>query len=116
MPSVPAQFHPQEDLLTVATRADGDQWVVAFTGEVDLATRARFTTALDAAVRTDHPVVVLDLTAVTFMGSTALAGLLRARQQLREQDRELRLVAAHEAVLLPLRVTGLDGRFAVTAP
>ncbi|SDM50617.1 STAS domain-containing protein [Allokutzneria albata] len=104
------------DPLTVTARAEDDRWLVAFSGPVDLATRAPFTAALDRAAERGERAVVLDLTAVTFMGSTALWGLVRLHQRLREQNRDLRLVAAHDAVLLPLRVTGLDAEFAVTAP
>ena len=104
------------DPLIVTTRAEDDRRLVAFSGAVDLATRDTFATALDEAAERGDGAVVLDLTAVSFMGSTALWGLVRLQRQLREQNRDLRLVAVHEAVLLPLRVTGLDAEFAVTAP
>ncbi|WP_168200961.1 STAS domain-containing protein [Allokutzneria sp. NRRL B-24872] len=104
------------ELLTVSARSENDHWLVALSGAVDLASRQLFLSALDEAAARDERAVVLDLTSVTFLGSTGLFGLVRLQRALREQRRDLRLVAVHEAVLMPLRVTGLDAEFAIRAP
>ncbi|GAA4021179.1 hypothetical protein GCM10022247_51700 [Allokutzneria multivorans] len=102
--------------LTVSTRSANDSWLVALAGAVDLASRQLFLSALDEAAARSEGAVVLDMTSVSFMGSTALHGLVRLQRTLRDQRRDLRLVAVHEAVLMPLRITGLDVEFAIRAP
>ena len=63
--------------------------VVVAAGEVDLATAPGLMLALDEAVEgAEH--VVVDLTAVAFIDSTAIAGIVRAAQRL---DPEMRLLA-----------------------
>jgi hypothetical protein len=69
----------RDDALTISQSRYGTTTVVAVAGEVDLATCSRLHASLDAAV--DEPgrgPVVVDLTAVTFIGSTGMAVLVDA--------------------------------------
>jgi len=61
-------------------------------GEVDIATAAQLTAALDAAIRDTCGAFVVDLTDVAFLDSTALNVLLRARSILGRADRALVIV------------------------
>jgi anti-sigma B factor antagonist len=62
-------------------RVGGDTVVVAVTGEMDLSTAPRFTLALDDAIGSASRVIV-DLTAATFIDSTAIAAVVRAAREL----------------------------------
>lgn len=82
-------------------------------GEIDMATvdavRYELLTWLDDASSD----VVIDLTGVTFMASAGLALLLDAAQHAQRCGVAFTLVAAHRAVLLPLRAAGMADLFTV---
>ena len=80
--------------------------VITCAGEVDLATAGTLTDALMRVQRPPPERIVLDLTAVTFMGSSGLAVLVAAHNQF-GRDR-LRIVAPTDTILRLLHLTRLD--------
>jgi anti-sigma B factor antagonist len=87
--------------------------VAAVAGEVDLATANALYVFLanciyGAASPSD---LVVDLSAVTFMGASGLTVLVRADGLARDLGVRLRLGAASECVTRVLQVTGLSARF-----
>ena len=80
--------------------------VLTCAGELDLATIDELSDALHGAESREPARVVLDLSAVTFMGSTALNLLVAAHNRL-GPDR-LRVVTQQPAALRLFRITGLD--------
>ncbi|SDI32963.1 anti-anti-sigma factor [Actinokineospora alba] len=81
--------------------------VLVVTGELDLGTAPRFEEALEQAQRAESDRVVLDLTAVTFLGSSGLSALVRANA--RSAGNGLGVVmTADTSIRRPLEVTGLD--------
>ena len=86
--------------------------VLRVSGEIDIigapALRAALMPALD-----DARLVVLDLSEVSFLGSSGLAVLVEAREQAQRSERELRLVCATRIVLRALEATGLRELFVV---
>lgn len=86
--------------------------VLQVSGEIDIigapALRAALMPALD-----DTRLVVLDLSEVSFLGSSGLAVLVEAREQAQRSERELRLVCATRIVLRALEATGLRELFVV---
>lgn len=81
--------------------------VLVVTGELDLGTTPRFEEALEKAQRAESARVVLDLTAVTFLGSPGLTALVRANE--RSAGNGLGVVmTAGTSIRRPLEVTGLD--------
>jgi anti-sigma B factor antagonist len=101
-------------MTTQQTRI-GAAVVVTVTGEVDMLTAPRLREAVRAAL--DDPragEVVIDLTAVTFLGSSGLAALVHARQDAARRGEPLRVVVDHaRPVIQPIKVTGLDGVLAL---
>jgi anti-sigma B factor antagonist len=83
-------------------------------GEVDLHTAPRLEEALERAA-TNGSVVVVDMSGIRFIDSTALATFLRARDQLSERNTSLRLVAPSQAVERLFTVTGFHDYFEVFA-
>ncbi|GAA1865495.1 STAS domain-containing protein [Pseudonocardia ailaonensis] len=87
--------------------------VVRVAGEIDHATVGRLTAATDAAG--PGTLLVLDLTAVRFLGSVGLAALITVRDRMRAGGTDVRLVAGdNRTVLRPLELTGLLPEFTVT--
>ena len=98
---------------TIATMKAGDSaYVVTVDGELDLYSTPRLTAEL-GALTADAPEVVLDLTAVTFMDSTALGAILASARLLRAAGGRLSLVASGASTRKLLALVGVDRVLAV---
>jgi anti-sigma B factor antagonist len=87
---------------------DGDEFVVAVSGEVDLATAPQLEECLLA--HADRNVTV-DLAGVSFLDSCGLHALVMARNRLHERGYELRTVNEQDHVRRVLELTGLNQLF-----
>ena len=97
-------------MLSLAEAQQGNGAVVlTIGGELDIATapelRARVAAVMDAGARR----LVLDLRAVTFVDSTALAVFVGARSRLAEDGQIALVIAPDSYARLILEVTGLVG-------
>jgi anti-sigma B factor antagonist len=88
----------------------GSRALVTAAGELDLHSCSEFKKTIDAAARRAPVHLVFDLTAVTFMDSTAL-GVLASEQRRRSEP--LHLVVRESQLLRILRVTGYDRVFVI---
>jgi anti-sigma B factor antagonist len=84
--------------------------IIAVRGEVDLHTAPKFESAIERAAQTNGTVVV-DMSGVAFMDSTALSALVRSNDSLQEQGTSLRLAAPSKAVKRIFSVTGFEDYF-----
>jgi len=100
--------------LDVDVRSSATHTVVALAGELDLSTSAALQGALAPFDRSSVPVVV-DLTDVTFLDSSALRVLVQARLRLSEAEghADLRLVVTRDNLRRVLDVSGLAEVFEV---
>lgn len=115
-PAPVATPHPTERLLTVtAHSALPATTVLTVRGEVDAFTSPYLTDQLLPHVRGAVAHVIVDLTGVTFFSAAGLTVLLTAGQAAVTAGVTLRLVASTRPVLRPLMLTGLDGRFDISA-
>ena len=80
-------------------------------GEVDIATTPEFDDAVQAVLDDGASVLVMHLADVTFMGSSGLAGLLKAQRLMREAGGRLVLAEPSAAVTDLLDMTKLRDRF-----
>jgi anti-anti-sigma factor len=87
--------------------------VVRVAGEIDLASEEDFATALGQALSGHAPVILVDLSGVTFLGSAALHVLLEANRDAEMQKRALRVVHGGSFAARVLDVAGLDQVLAV---
>jgi anti-sigma B factor antagonist len=105
-----------ERLVDVSRREVDDVQVVSVAGEIDRLSTPALQDAIDDAVRRPAGrAIVIDLSAVTFLGSAGLATLATAAARPGHEDRPLRVVATSHAVLRPIQVTGLDDVLALYA-
>jgi anti-sigma B factor antagonist len=93
--------------LSVSTRSVGGSTVVAVAGDVDISTSPELRSALADATGSGATAVVVDLTEVSFVDSTALGVLVGAFTTLRHNGGRFALATDHEAVLKVLRITAL---------
>lgn len=89
----------------------GNATVVRLAGELDLYNADEIRNALNEVIATSPARVVVDLTDVDFLDSTALGVLIEARSKLGAD--ELALAAPQHEVRRTLQVSGLDRRLAV---
>jgi anti-sigma B factor antagonist len=90
-------------------------YVIGLAGELDLYTGTQFEGALLEALRRGASEVVVDLTDVSFIDSTTLGILMRARKRLLALKGRLVLVCIDENILKLLHITTLDRMFEIYA-
>ena len=98
------------DLLTtsVAT-ADGDPYtLVALAGEADVPNSGALRELLDAEVAKEPSTLVIDLSELRFMDSSALHVILRANRTMDRQGGVLALAGPRDPVAKMLRLTAAD--------
>jgi len=101
-------------LLALSEARHGSVVVLSAVGEVDVATGPQLRAALaDALGEEGVDVVVVDLSGVTFMGSTAIAVLVDAHWEAGQAGKSLRLVSGESrSVMRPLEAAGVATMFA----
>jgi len=87
--------------------------VVGVTGEIDVATAPSLREHLAVHQAAGEPVVVVDLTGVTFLDSTALGVLVGAYRRITEEGHALRLVIVEPRILKVLEITDLISVFPI---
>ncbi len=92
-------------------RLDSERVVVRLRGELDMLTTPALRTRLGEELDRQPAVVVLDLLAVEFLGSSGLALLVEALEDAQRRGTSLRLACASRPVSRPLEATGLTELF-----
>jgi anti-sigma B factor antagonist len=93
--------------LSVSTRSADGCAVVTVAGDVDISTSPELRSALADATASGARAIVVDLSDVSFVDSTALGVLVGAYTAVRNNGGRLAIVNDHEAVLKVLRITAL---------
>lgn len=101
-----------ESNFTISKTTRGDVRIITVSGELDIATSPRLRDVLSNAEEMHH-LVVMDLTAVSFIDSTTLSVLIAGVRQLRESGDDLRLVGMQPQVARVIDVTGLSAVFPI---
>jgi anti-sigma B factor antagonist len=98
--------------VQVAHVAQGDVGVVAISGELDLASVDELSSALAAAAERSASVVI-DVSDVSFIDSTALAALLRSNDELSSSGVPVVVACPPGPVRRLLTMTSLDDRLSL---
>jgi anti-sigma B factor antagonist len=101
-------------MVTVAVEQQGRAAVLAVSGDIDMVTAPEFQRALIVALRDRPELLVVDLSAVDFLGSAGLTALVAAHQEAGPHT-ALRVVATNSTTARPLQLTGLDQEIPVCA-
>jgi anti-sigma B factor antagonist len=86
--------------------------VVSIGGEIDLSTAPAFEAVIAEALEEDPPVLVIDLSEVTFMASVGLR-ILAGTQETVGKSIQIAVVADNAAASRPMQLTGLDNVIAL---
>jgi anti-sigma B factor antagonist len=115
MPSPADTSHPQAPsgaFGIIQSEPDEHTAVVALEGEIDLGRAPSLKWALVDSVDAGRKQLVVDLTNVTFMDSTALGVLVAVKRSL-DSDARLAVVCVHPNVLKIFELSGMDGTFPI---
>jgi anti-sigma B factor antagonist len=104
---MPPEFSLTQDAL------DDQRQIVAVTGEIDLFTAPELKAAIGEALESGRTRIVVDLTATTFLDSTALGVLIGAVKRLRSRDGVLTIVNTDPNIAKTFEITGLDQIFTI---
>lgn len=99
--------------VTVTTSQHDGVFVLAFGGDIDVASAVTVRDALDRVIAAGHHRVVLDLNGVRFLDSTGLGVMVGRLKAVRDLGGDLNLVCTSPRIIRVLAITGLDGVFAV---
>jgi anti-sigma B factor antagonist len=94
-------------------RLDDSRGLIVLKGEVDIYTAPRFKEDLLALIDEGVTDILVDLTQVEFIDSTALGVLIGGVKRLHPLDGHLLLIAGPRPVLKILAITGLDQVFSI---
>jgi anti-sigma B factor antagonist len=104
-------------ISVVVQQLDQGVWTVLVAGEVDMLTGPLLQEQLNNVIVTRPACLIIDLSQVTFMGSTGLSVLITTRHAANQQDTTLQLRGTERrAVAHPLKITGLDHLFESAPP
>ncbi len=96
-------------------RRDGESGVVTVSGEVDMYTAPQLKECMLDLIDGGARRIVIDLSAVTFIDSTALGVLIGGVRRLHGADGAMALVVTSRPVERVLSITGLDRVFSIHA-
>ena len=99
----PGAPHP----FSVDRAGSGERCRLTVRGDVDIDVAPRLTAAVGDALRSGCRQVAVDLSSVTFMDSTGLTALLRAREDVVASGGSLRLTEVSPAVVRLLDIAAL---------
>ena len=104
---------PEELGYTVEHDPVDGALLVTASGELDVAAAPRLATVLSIATAGAEPCVVLDLSDVDFIDSTALGAIMHASTEIEAMGKQMLVVALDGPVRRLLEITNLTGRFRV---
>jgi anti-anti-sigma factor len=101
-------------LTRVRFRSMTEPAVIAPEGELDLHAVRLLAPRLNEAVGANYPHLILDLSAVTLVDSSAFGAFMHAEHRFSSSGRRLSVVAPNgSAAAVMLEITGLRSRFSV---
>jgi anti-sigma B factor antagonist len=109
----PGRWPPVE--LSIQEELGGEGTALRLAGELDMATARRLEAAVASALGREESELTVDLTDVSFMDSTGLRSLLRARRDCERRERAFFLIPAAGQHRL-FQVSGLIGHLTFREP
>lgn len=102
-----------DHLMSLDAVEVGSSCLVTVTGEIDMVTTPHLRSYLQQQLSRGESILVIDLRAVEFLGSSGLAVLVETLDGARERGIGLRLVCNSREVERPLEATGLTDLFEI---
>ena len=113
VPTASGALRTDEPIMWLSCDTGVDVTRIAVAGEVDLSNAHLLTELVRTAVAASAPLVVIDLSEVTFFGAYGISALVLARRVLTENGRRLVLYRPSPVARRVLAVTGTLAAFEV---
>ncbi len=113
VPTASGSLRPDEPIMWLSCEVLADVTRISVAGEVDLSNAHLLSELVETAVAARAPLVVVDLSAVSFFGAHGTNALVAARRLLAEHGRRLVLRRLSPVVRRVLDVTGTLAAFEV---
>lgn len=104
------------DTLEVVTSRDSDRWVIALSGELDLAGVGGLADAVAQATSTDVRMIVLDLHRLEFLDSTGIHAILKAERLATAKNMGFVIIRGPRQVERIFEIAGLADRLVFADP
>jgi anti-sigma B factor antagonist len=99
--------------LELSVSDEGGETVLAAAGELDVHTAPELRERLSELIGTGSKTILIELSGVTFVDSTALSVLVSALKRLRQADGDLQLSSPTASVRRVFEITGLTRLFTI---
>ncbi|HVW44547.1 MAG TPA: STAS domain-containing protein [Amycolatopsis sp.] len=100
--------------VTVKIEYHGQDAVVVVAGELDVLTAPKLDEQISIALETEPPLLVIDLTDVTFLGSAGMTSLVTAHRMAGTAT-TVRIVASGRTTARAMQIVGLDQQLPIYA-
>lgn len=101
--------------MDIKTRKQGEVWIMELHGRFDAFETVAFNQWLEQYLPSSKPKLIINMSGVTFIDSSALGALVKVMKRCREQAGELRLCALQQAVRVIFELTQLHKAFSLYA-
>ena len=101
--------------VTVTTSQQDGVFVIAFGGDIDVASAVTFRDALDRVIAAGHHRIVMNLDEVTFLDSTGLGVMVGRLKAVRDVGGDMHLVCTTARIMRVMAITSLDEVFTIHA-
>jgi anti-sigma B factor antagonist len=98
------------EILEVTTQDSDGKVTIALKGELDLSSVGKVEDELERVEATGPPLLVLDLSHLSFLDSTGLRAVVTAHERAREKGRRFVIVRGPDAVQRVFSITRLEER------
>jgi anti-sigma B factor antagonist len=102
-----------DEVFEITERSEAGRPVLVIRGEIDVSTAPELRDRLLSVAQSGSSTVVVDLSGVTFLDSTALGVLVSGLKRFRAADGDLSLVVTGRNVAKVLEITGLVDVFRI---
>lgn len=101
--------------VTVTTSQQDGVFVIAFGGDIDVASAVTVRDALDRVIAAGHHRIVMNLDEVTFLDSTGLGVMVGRLKAVRDVGGDMHLVCTTARIMRVMAITSLDEVFTIHA-
>ena len=99
--------HRADHEWAMEERSDGEAVLLAIRGVVDMAAAPALADRVGTILRRRPPVLVLDLTGVTFLATAGMSIIMEADRRCRDTSAACRVVASGAVTLRPMQLLGI---------
>jgi anti-sigma B factor antagonist len=101
--------------VTVTTSQHDGVFVIAFGGDIDVASAVTVRDALDRVIAAGHHRIVMDLDEVRFLDSTGLGVMVGRLKAVQDVGGDMQLVCTAPRIMRIMSITSLDEVFSIHA-